>query len=223
VNAVTFIKYLFPEAPQGEIEGLFTEIQSTYPLYQHLEQLDNLEGKQPKGTIVCGTSYNEAELIYVVVRLLRPNCIVETGVAAGVSSTFILEALNRNDTGELYSIDLPSTARCEDGWKYWWPEDKKPGWIIPDSLRHRWHLILGSSKQVLVPLLTKLGEVDLFLHDSLHTFQNMEFEYQTAWRFIRLGGYLLSHDVGAPYIKFCRSAETLPLHYARIGAVRKHG
>ena len=127
VNAVTFIKYLFPEAPLGEIEGLFTEIQSTHPLYQHLEQLDNLEGKQPKGAIVCGTSYNEAELIYVIVRLLRPNCIVETGVAAGVSSTFILEALNRNDRGELYSIDLPSTARCEDGWKYWAPPGKEPG------------------------------------------------------------------------------------------------
>lgn len=223
VNASTFITYLFPEGPLGEIERLLEEIQSDYSLYQHLKQLDNLEGKQPKGTMVSGTSYDEAELMYIIVRLLKPNCVVETGVAAGVSSTFILEALNRNDKGELYSIDLPLMGVAEDGWKYWRPAGKEPGWIIPDSLRHRWHLVLGSSQQVLVPLLTRLGEIDLFLHDSLHTFRNMEFEYQTAWRFIRLGGYLLSHDVGAPYLKFCRSAGTLPLHYARVGGVRKQG
>ena len=45
-------------------------------------------------------------LIYFFVRLLRPNSVVETGVAAGFSSQSILEALKKNKKGKLYSSDL---------------------------------------------------------------------------------------------------------------------
>jgi hypothetical protein len=37
--------------------------------------------------------------------------------------------------------------------------------------------------------------VDIFLHDSLHTYRNMRFEYQTVWPHLREGGVLLSDDV----------------------------
>ena len=222
VDPVKLISYLFPTAALDEIRRLLLEINSNTSLYHHLEQKSSaIRGKEPEGVVISGMSYTEAEVIYAIVRLLKPDCVVETGVAAGISSTFILEALHQNNKGELWSIDLPSAALVEDGLRYWRPAGEEPGWMIPDSLRSRWHLVLGSSQHVLVPLLERLGKVDLFHHDSLHTFRNMEFEYQTAWRFIREGGCLLSHDVTYPYLRFCHNVGTSPVHYIKIGGVRK--
>jgi hypothetical protein len=40
-----------------------------------------------------------------------------------------------------------------------------------------------------------LGIVDLFFHDSEHTYENMLWEYRTIWPYIRMGGGVLaSHD-----------------------------
>ena len=35
----------------------------------------------------------------------------------------------------------------------------------------------------------------MFLHDSLHTYKNMLFEYNTSWPFIKKNGFLISDDV----------------------------
>lgn len=45
--------------------------------------------------------------IWCLVRHLKPKRVVETGVAHGVTSRFVLEALERNGSGHLWSIDLP--------------------------------------------------------------------------------------------------------------------
>jgi predicted O-methyltransferase YrrM len=46
--------------------------------------------------------------IYVIIRALKPNIIVETGVANGASSFYLLLALKRNKKGHLFSIDFPN-------------------------------------------------------------------------------------------------------------------
>lgn len=48
-----------------------------------------------------------ALFIYLLVRLTKPEVVVKTGVGPGASSALILNALNRNGKGVLYSIDLP--------------------------------------------------------------------------------------------------------------------
>jgi|SRR5271157_716866 len=45
--------------------------------------------------------------IWCLIRHLQPKNVVETGVAHGVTSRFVLEALERNEGGRLWSIDLP--------------------------------------------------------------------------------------------------------------------
>src|SRR5438105_2401515 len=47
-------------------------------------------------------------LMYVLTRFKRPELVVETGVMHGLGSSFILRALERNASGRLVSIDLPS-------------------------------------------------------------------------------------------------------------------
>ena len=71
------------------------------PLLEKIQLLNN--------DILKKTSRNEAFFIplYFLVRELKPEKIIETGVHRGVSSLFILQALEDNGKGELYSIDLP--------------------------------------------------------------------------------------------------------------------
>jgi hypothetical protein len=39
-----------------------------------------------------------------------------------------------------------------------------------------------------------LGSIDIFIHDSEHSYENMMFEYITAWHYLKEGGILLSDD-----------------------------
>jgi predicted O-methyltransferase YrrM len=127
-----------------------------------------------------------ARCCYLTCRLLRPGVVVETGVAYGVSATFILKALEENGSGALHSVDLPPLRRGYD--KSW-------GVAVPEELRARWTLHRGSSGRVLPGLLEELGKVDVFLHDSLHTRRNMRREFAAVWPRLRTGGVLLADDV----------------------------
>lgn len=130
----------------------------------------------------------ELSSLYLLVRLAQPQHIVETGVSAGVSSTYLLAALEDNNKGKLHSIDLPPENL---------PEGRTVGWTVPDHLRNRWELYVGDSKDLLGSVLEKIGGIDCFIHDSLHTYEHMTWEYRMAWDYIRQGGLFLSHDVGA--------------------------
>ena len=128
----------------------------------------------------------DCESLYYLVRALRPRIVVETGVCYGASSAYILEALAANGHGELYSIDLGNT------------KDEPPSdYLVPWRLRRHWHLCIGDSKRLLPPLLEQLREIDLFHHDSLHTYEHMMWEYETAFPWLSPTGVLSSHDVNA--------------------------
>jgi predicted O-methyltransferase YrrM len=123
---------------------------------------------------------------YSVVRVLQPDVVVETGVCYGVTSSYVLTALDTNGRGVLHSIDLPPLGK--DG-------DRFVGWLIPGELRSRWNLHRGASRRLLRPLLAQVGPLDLFIHDSLHTYGNMRDEFALAWPALRPGGVLISDDI----------------------------
>lgn len=102
---------------------------------------------------------NWRDLLYVLTRLLEPDRVVVTGVRGGLSSAYVLNALERNGHGELVSIDIGDTTLI--------PPDVEPreiGWIVPDSLRGRWTIELGDSTTLLQHALAG-GRVELFLSD----------------------------------------------------------
>jgi predicted O-methyltransferase YrrM len=127
-----------------------------------------------------------ARCCYIACRLIEPEVIVETGVAYGVSSAFILRALKMNGRGTLHSVDLPPLRR---------EADRSWGVAVPEELRGRWRLHRGSSARVLPRLLQEVGTVDLFVHDSLHTYRNMRREFDIVWPRLRNGGLLLADDI----------------------------
>lgn len=127
-----------------------------------------------------------AEAIWCIVAHLRPAAIVETGVAHGLTSRVVLEGLERNGNGHLWSVDLPAVdSRLH-------PEI---GMAVPKDLRSRWTYVQGTSRERLPQLLAELRELDLFVHDSLHTGRNTRFELESAWAVLRPGGVAVVDDV----------------------------
>ena len=127
-----------------------------------------------------------ARCCYLACRILEPAVVVETGVAYGVSSAFILKALGENGRGVLHSVDLPPMRQRYN--EFW-------GIAVDEALRPRWSIHRGSSERILPGLLEEVGAVDLFLHDSLHTYRNIRRELEAVWPRLRAGGVILADDV----------------------------
>ena len=128
-----------------------------------------------------------ARATWCATRHLGPERVVETGVARGITTATILEALRRNGAGHLWSVDLPPPLRPELA--------VEVGLAVPAELRDRWSLVSGTSRRRLPALLAELGAIDLFLHDSLHTGRNIRFELERAWAALRPGGVAIVDDV----------------------------
>jgi predicted O-methyltransferase YrrM len=145
------------------------------------------------------TSSFDCESLYALVRAAKPDVMVETGVFVGTSSAHILAAMERNGSGKLYSVDLPSK-----------PNHPPHGFWVQEEVKPRWELTVGDSRVELPVLFERLGMVDAFFHDSLHTFEHMTFEYEVAIKHLRPGALFLSHDSASSFLErnafpvFCR-------------------
>jgi len=87
---------------------------------------------------------------YAIVRALEPDRVVETGTHLGLGSCVIASALLRNGHGRLTTIDV----------------DPEAGYLITDPWAKVIDRHIGSS----VDALAAIRDVDMFLHDSLHTY-----------------------------------------------------
>jgi hypothetical protein len=150
--------------------------------------------------------YCWGSLLYFIIRKTKPEIIVETGCFFGESSTFILTALHKNKKGKLFTIDLPALFdiggyydvnpyASEEKRVKSLPEGKMPGFIIPDFLKERWSLILGPTSEKLPALLNSLEKINIFLHDSLHTIENMNFEFNLGYKYLTENGILVSDNI----------------------------
>lgn len=130
-----------------------------------------------------GTSL--AELLWVLTRHRRPEVVVETGVARGVSSAFILDALERNGSGRLWSIDLPPIT---PDW------GNQTGIAVAPDVRYRWTYIRGAARRRLPYVVSTCGAIGLFVHDGLHTTDNVLFELRTVWPHLEPAGLVVADD-----------------------------
>lgn len=158
------------------------------------------------------------ELLYIMVRTQSPKLVVETGIWHGVSSLAILLAFERNSSGRLLSVDLPPVRR----------KVRVPiGGAVPGHLLHRWEVYVGPSRKVLSEL--DVGsDLDLFLHDSDHSYRSMKGEFEFAWAHLRPGGLLVSDDIllNGAFLEFAQDRSVVPWVTARskggfLGILRK--
>ncbi|HEV2448978.1 MAG TPA: class I SAM-dependent methyltransferase [Thermoplasmata archaeon] len=149
-------------------ERLLTEAAAERHLFAHLAREHRREGR---------SSYIEIDApleLHAIVRALRPLRVLEVGVSSGVSTAYLLAALDRNGRGTLHSVDLPSYPRRSRSGRaaplasWTLPPGREPGWAIPSALRHRWVLHLGDKGELLPQLAKELPRIDLFVYDVPH-------------------------------------------------------
>jgi predicted O-methyltransferase YrrM len=137
------------------------------------------------------------QAIWCLVRRLHAAKVVETGVAHGVTSRIILEALNGR--GHLWSVDLPPRQMPA--------LHGEIGAAVDDASAKHWTLIFGSSHRRLPGLLEAEAPIDLFVHDSHHSKYNMLFEMRRAWAALRPGGAMVVDDIdnNPAFLEFSQS------------------
>ncbi len=168
------------------VHGFVAEIRADAPLAAHIGHCrDALRRRGVAGN----TPEADCLTLYALVRALRPAAIVETGMFYGASAAYMLRAMERNGGGVLHSVDLPAASAEPFG------TPLGLGCMVPPELRRRWTVHWGDSREVLPSLLERVGPIDLFFHDSVHTYPFMLWEYSTAWPALLPGGVLASHDV----------------------------
>ena len=121
------------------------------------------------------------------VRSARPRRFLETGVADGASTRIILDALEANGDGRLWSVDVSPEAG---------------DLARKSSAVDRWQLIVlpvrgraAAFRRAVRPL----RPLDGFLHDSDHSYPWQTFEYREAWSALAPGGWLLSDDIDGSF------------------------
>lgn len=154
-----------------------------------------------------------SKLLFLIVRALRPATVFETGVANGHSTFVLLAALKRNGSGRLHSTDIRDDIAA----------------LVDSPMRFPWkyhRLPLTRSREALESLVASLPPIDLFLHDSDHSYAWQRFEYDALRKHLARGGVLISDDVDASYafLDFCELGGYQPLliHDSRkvIGVVQ---
>ncbi|MDX6544171.1 MAG: hypothetical protein QOK32_1774 [Gaiellaceae bacterium] len=207
---------------QEALRGYERDFEELAPiLYAQLAERARAGGDELAASRAAAHSDSSAEgkkLLYVATRTTRPRAVVETGPYNGASSAFLLRALEDNGEGRLHSFDLPE-ARDALGY----PAGREPGWLVPDELRHRFDVTLGDTRDTLEAALARLGEIDFFFHDSLHSARHMLFEFRAAWPHLRSGGVLVSDDVfwNAAFLVFTRLHRVPFRHIGTMGVTRK--
>jgi hypothetical protein len=203
---------------KGTTQPKLAKLHASIELTRTKKLFEKVAGNVPKDHVLDVISYLARHCwnkcytkgyLYAICRWYRPQVVVETGVCYGISTLFILSALDDNQTGKLFSVDAPNRTYSKTGGTHsdLLPKGCEPGFIIPQSLRSRWSLILGTSRKKLPQLLNQLGYLDLFHHDSEHSYGTMTYEYKTAWPYLRQGGLLLSDDVlwNKAFLDFCHT------------------
>ncbi|HXW67346.1 MAG TPA: class I SAM-dependent methyltransferase [Thermoplasmata archaeon] len=162
----------------AEADSAIAEARNETRIYSYLARQHAREGRE---------SYIEIDApleLYALVRLMQPDHVVEVGVSSGVSSAYLLGALERNGSGRLHSVDLPSheapsrahRKRTRFSWSL--PPGRATGWAVPPRLRRGWDLRLGDKADVLPLLAEQLPSIGLFVYDVPHecgaTFRELE-------------------------------------------------
>ena len=174
------------------------------------------------------TMFFSCVALYALTRIMRPEKIVETGGTPGKSSAFILRAIERNRAGHLWTVDLappPADGRelnPAEGHSFT-PHGLTSGWAIPDALLERHTVVLGDAREKLPPLLESLGSIDVFIHDSDHSYQHMMWEFEAAFPYVRPGGVIWSDDIlgHSAWPDFCRAHGLEQCDFTSQGAARK--
>ena len=111
---------------------------------------------------------------YCLIRITRPGTVVETGTEKGLGSLIIQRALDMNNYGKLYTLDL----------------DKYAGSLLDSNDKEKISLLFGDS----IPSINGISEIDLFIHDSDHSAEHERNELEAIQNKLTSNAIVLSDN-----------------------------
>jgi predicted O-methyltransferase YrrM len=168
--------------------------------------IDSIEKKSSSNLLDAGEFYplfynsnpETLELLRLLISETRPQIVVETGVANGASTRKILSSFKEFNLveSELYSFDID------------------PRVASTDLLRSpQFNFVVVSSPDSFVNSMNEIKRLDLFYHDSDHSYDNQMLEYSTAWEMLNPEkGILISDDINwsNAFLDFCKIVNRVP-------------
>lgn len=139
---------------------------------------DNNQGDWPIGSLWRV----EGAILYGLVRLLKPQRVLELGTGHGCSTTHLAEALKANGGGKVYAVDNSGDATA-------------PGRIgngIPDELRP----YIQIEDAWIEDYLTQEEQMsfDLIFEDGIHSENQVQAVWADSYHILAPGGMIVSHD-----------------------------
>lgn len=161
----------------------------------------------------------DLNLLFDAVRLTGAQCVIETGVAYGWSSLAILNAISNNDSGKLYSVDMPYPKMGNEAFV---------GIVVPERFRSRWSLIREPDRRGLEKAIKKAsGQIDLCHYDSDKSWWGRAYAFPLLWDALQPGGLFISDDIqdNMYFAEFVKS-KSLPFAITKsegkfVGLIRK--
>lgn len=111
---------------------------------------------------------------YCLVRALEPEHVVETGTDKGIGSLVLARALERNGHGQLTTIDINDDS----------------GYMLAEAPPGLITRRIGDS----VSIIRELENVDLFLHDSDHSYEHEMAEFDAVYSRLTADALVLSDN-----------------------------
>ncbi len=120
------------------------------------------------------------ELLRLMISQISPSVVVETGVANGASTRTILKAFQDFglSSSKLFSLDIDPR-------------------VATDEFRSKenFNFILINETRNFSDAMKKVPTIDIFYHDSDHSYANQMHEYSLAWEKLSSNGVLISDDI----------------------------
>ena len=131
----------------------------------------------------------------------RPRKIVEVGVAAGGTTSVVLNCLSMLGLdSQMFSIDLSSD--------YYRDQSKKTGYLIEECkarLNRKVQHFLYTGKNTVEWLDTIGKDIDLLILDTIHSLPGELLDFLACYPFLRKGSVVVLHDIAGNH--YCNSVQ----------------
>lgn len=129
----------------------------------------------------------EGQMLYALIRHLKPQVVVEIGGWAGASASHMALAVMRNETGKVISVDLgDENVNAATGQSH--------GSLIPLSLKPYVELVKEDGRVWLTKQMSQ--SIDMIFEDADHSAGLVMELSRLALTKLVPGGYLVNHDAG---------------------------
>ena len=125
------------------------------------------------------------QVLYSLVRAIKPRVLVEFSTSSGYSTTFSALAMKRNGSGRIHTVDLDSVAL-----------ESAKRWIARNGLSEQVEFHLGDCRDVVPRLISE--DVDILFIDTLHSFDLTEWYFRDVVPRMRHDALVHIHDVMPP-------------------------